>query len=286
MFGSLVLVFPTPHEGGALLVRHHGQEWSFDSAAELSTAPPSSIGYAAFFSDVEHEVAPVVSGHRITLTYNLHFDDGRPPTTVPVPAPTPLLQAANDRTIRAAFEALLENPEFLPDGGVVGFGLQHAYQIKGEGGSSLSHVYGLLKGRDASLYRAVHSLGFEPVLHLYYEEDRDAGLIDSVLDFQSCQLWNPIRWLYHNGGIVVQLDDDVTPMNWVTPVTRLNRLSSAFLYFDGHQGSLGKVDGDLCLTVHIGKTGERMLYPTVAQLKKECRDARERSPDRFVYSQN
>ncbi|KAI0294544.1 hypothetical protein BC826DRAFT_1137333 [Russula brevipes] len=73
MFGSLVLVFPTPHEGGALLARHRGTEWTFDSAAELSAAPPSSIGYAAFLSDVEHEVAPVLSGHRITLTYNLYY---------------------------------------------------------------------------------------------------------------------------------------------------------------------------------------------------------------------
>ncbi|KAI0299609.1 hypothetical protein BC826DRAFT_864330, partial [Russula brevipes] len=169
MFGSLVLVFPTPHEGGALLIRHRGQEWSFDSAAELSTAPPSSIGYVAFFSDVEHEVAPVVSGHRITLTYNLHFDDGPAPMTAPEPAP--LLQSANERKIRAAFEALLENPEFLPDAGVLGFGLRHVYQIKGQDSPSLRHVYGLLKGSDAALYRAVHSLGFEPVLYLYYEED-------------------------------------------------------------------------------------------------------------------
>ena len=26
MFGSLVVVFPTPHEGGALFLRHHGHE--------------------------------------------------------------------------------------------------------------------------------------------------------------------------------------------------------------------------------------------------------------------
>jgi hypothetical protein len=27
MFGSLVVVFPTPHEGGALSLRHRGHEW-------------------------------------------------------------------------------------------------------------------------------------------------------------------------------------------------------------------------------------------------------------------
>jgi hypothetical protein len=70
MFGSLIVVFPTPHEAGALIIRHRGQEWAFDSAAALSTMPPSSIGCAAFFSDVKHEVTPVVSGHRVILTYN------------------------------------------------------------------------------------------------------------------------------------------------------------------------------------------------------------------------
>jgi hypothetical protein len=32
----------------------------------------------AFFGDIEHEIAPVTSGHRITLTYNLYFDHGGP----------------------------------------------------------------------------------------------------------------------------------------------------------------------------------------------------------------
>jgi hypothetical protein len=69
MFGSLVIVFPTPHEGGALHLRHRGNEWIFDSGQALadSTSQPS-IGYVAFFSDIEHEIAPVTSGHRVTLT--------------------------------------------------------------------------------------------------------------------------------------------------------------------------------------------------------------------------
>ena len=80
MFGSLVVVFPTFHEGGALLLRHHGHEWIFDSGQVLAGAANDqpSISYVAFFSDIEREVAPVTSGHRVTLTYNLYFDDGGP----------------------------------------------------------------------------------------------------------------------------------------------------------------------------------------------------------------
>src|SRR5712692_10045677 len=81
MFGSLVVVFPTPHEGGALFLRHLGHEWYFDSAQALAAADQPTIGYVAFFSDVEHEVAHVTSGNRITLTYNLYFDDPRGPVS-------------------------------------------------------------------------------------------------------------------------------------------------------------------------------------------------------------
>ena len=78
MFGSLVVVFPTAHSGGALVLRHHGKEWTFDSAKLLhhDSDPDNRLAYVAFFSDVAHEVLPVLSGRRITVTYNLYW--GRP----------------------------------------------------------------------------------------------------------------------------------------------------------------------------------------------------------------
>ncbi|KAI0284726.1 hypothetical protein BC826DRAFT_1179272 [Russula brevipes] len=266
MFGSLVLVFPTPHEGGTLLIRHGGKEWTIDSAAELSTAPPSSIGYAAFTNDVEYEVAPVVSGHRITLTYNLHFDDdGRAPVMTSVSEPAPPLPPAMERSICAAFEALLENPEFLPEGGVLGFGLQHVYQFK----DHLKHVY--------ALYRAVRSLGFEPALYLYYEYDDDAALIDHVPDFEGCEdVWDMVNSVRRQGAITVLHEgDDVTPVDWVTPVTTFNCLSSTYLAY-GNQATLELAYGNLCLIVQIGEAGGRTQYTT---LEKEWEDEGERWPD-------
>jgi predicted 2-oxoglutarate/Fe(II)-dependent dioxygenase YbiX len=83
MFGSLVIVFPTKHEGGALMLRHGGSEWTFDSATMVRTQVDPSIAYIAFYSDVEHEVTPVTSGYRVTLTYNLYFSTE--PTITPHP---------------------------------------------------------------------------------------------------------------------------------------------------------------------------------------------------------
>lgn len=78
MFASLVVVLPTPHEGGALALRHHGHEFMFNSADMLSKATTPSIAFAAFYSDIEHEVLPVTSGYRVTLTYNLFFKRDHP----------------------------------------------------------------------------------------------------------------------------------------------------------------------------------------------------------------
>ena len=36
MFGSLVVVLPTKHEGGSFSLRHHGREWIFNSADIVS----------------------------------------------------------------------------------------------------------------------------------------------------------------------------------------------------------------------------------------------------------
>ena len=54
-------------------MRHAGKEVVFDwatSAAERKVQ--STVDWAAFYSDCEHEVLEVSKGHRVTLTYNLY----------------------------------------------------------------------------------------------------------------------------------------------------------------------------------------------------------------------
>ena len=70
---------------------------------------------------------------------------------------------------RSAFEALLKNPESLPEGGTLGFGLRHVYQVE----ESLNRVYNLLKGSDASVYQNVRAFGFDPLLFLHYEQGEE-----------------------------------------------------------------------------------------------------------------
>jgi hypothetical protein len=297
MFGSLVIVFPSPHQGGALLLRHRGQEWTFDAGKALAAAKyQPSIGYVAFFSDIEHEVTPVTSGHRITLTYNLYFDDGGPVSpndAVSVRLIPPRLP--NQVHFRDAFAALLENPEFLADGGTLALGLRHVYPIKND----LNHVYKILKGSDAMVYQSVVALGYEPVLYVYYDEK--GAMIDKVVDFSrwidsfcSRQGTNIEEVLYMEGGVLAhpegRIENHYFPVDfqegieWVTPVTEFNRQTDPVVMgYAGNKPAMDWAYGDVCLVVRIGKAGERLTYPTVAQLERIIRKSHKRAERRSIY---
>jgi len=68
MFATLIIVLPSKHEGGELIIRHDGEEKCFAFGGEESN---HKIRYAAFYADCEHEVKPVTSGYRCCLVYNL-----------------------------------------------------------------------------------------------------------------------------------------------------------------------------------------------------------------------
>jgi hypothetical protein len=75
MFGTLVLVLPSVHVGGELIVRHGTR----DVSVNLSGAEVSELTFAVFYADCEHEVRPITHGGRVCLTYNLSLaDKGKP----------------------------------------------------------------------------------------------------------------------------------------------------------------------------------------------------------------
>jgi hypothetical protein len=67
MVASLVVVLPSEHTGGELIIEHNGKKETFKSK---QTKIPK-ISFIGFYADCPHEVKEVKSGHRITLTYNL-----------------------------------------------------------------------------------------------------------------------------------------------------------------------------------------------------------------------
>ncbi|KAL6300726.1 hypothetical protein BKA93DRAFT_800922 [Sparassis latifolia] len=240
MFGSLVIVLPTPHKGGALALRHGGKEWTFNSSELLSGQAEPSIAYVAFYSDVEHEVLKVESGYRITITYNLYFVDK--PAHVPDPS-TIRPFVTNEAIFKAQFKALLDDPTFLPKGGYLGFGLRHQYPLDGKapGRDSRSRKLALyavrqyLKGSDALLARVCGELSLKTSFRMVYRDVGDSYIADvmtnQVLNFQGAhldtELWSYIREHY-NGELLmkrskffrerVETDVDV---HWVTKTPQL-----------------------------------------------------------------
>lgn len=67
MVGTLVVTLPSRYEGGAIVVEHNGEEQTFRGAGQ----GPTDVSLLAFYADCRHEVKPVRSGHRISLTYHL-----------------------------------------------------------------------------------------------------------------------------------------------------------------------------------------------------------------------
>ncbi|KAN0105590.1 hypothetical protein V8E52_010884 [Russula decolorans] len=282
MFGSLMIIFPTPHEGGALTLRSRtGHEWSCDPSPETSdiTHKPS-IGYVVLLKleDVEHEVAPVTSGHRVKLTYDLYAENDDQQASESIP---PL---ANERAFHDAFAALLDSREFLAEGVTLAFGLANAYSIR----KDLTHVYGALKGSDTVVYRTLRVLGFEPVLRMYYHEwepnwvgeslDGHAAVFDKIVDFSDWRWEEDVfipDFVHSRDGQIVrpeelQKDEDFRYLEgevvvWATPVTTFNRKESAFGSPNVTITETNVAYGDLCLFVRIGKAGERLSYRWVAR---------------------
>lgn len=67
MFGTLVIVLPSAFSGGELIAQHQHDVKTYDQARGAAY----STQYAAFYADCQHELRPVMSGHRLCLVYNL-----------------------------------------------------------------------------------------------------------------------------------------------------------------------------------------------------------------------
>lgn len=67
MFGTLVVCLPSKHEGGEVVLSHAGE------LVKVETAPSSDFDLSAltWYSDVKYEIKPIVSGHRLVITFNL-----------------------------------------------------------------------------------------------------------------------------------------------------------------------------------------------------------------------
>ncbi|EMD36611.1 hypothetical protein CERSUDRAFT_156346 [Gelatoporia subvermispora B] len=274
MFGSLVLIFPTMHDGGLFQLRHEGEEWCFDSGKVLAASDTPSIGYAAFFSDVEHEITPVVSGYRITVTYNLFYSDPEVAPASGSPASTHRL--ANEASFRSAMVAALNDQSWVPSGTLVGFGLRHQYPIDKNHPqkTELGQLEGRLKGGDRMVVRVLKELGLNCSIKALYEFGRDLVMVDRVVELER-ELWpgcDPVSELQDaptlNAKVLLRDDswDDenevgsITHATWATPYTSNNRFAMPFATY-GNEASLDWGYVDLCLIAEVSIPSHKVPNP-------------------------
>jgi hypothetical protein len=67
MIASLVIVLPSAHIGGSLVINHNDKIYRFTT----ENLDSQKIQCLAFYSDCHHEVEEVRQGYRVALTYNL-----------------------------------------------------------------------------------------------------------------------------------------------------------------------------------------------------------------------
>ncbi|KAI0747530.1 hypothetical protein C8Q74DRAFT_1222904 [Fomes fomentarius] len=292
-FGSLVIVFPTAHEGGALKIRYANDtqreaeepdaqrpEWTFDSGSLLAACTQPSIAYVAFFSDVEHEVLPVLSGHRITITYNLYWTtssetSANPPTFIPRPIST-----AEDG-LRETTRKLLNDPTFLPDGGHLMFGLSHQYPMApatedDAARKALNDVSLRLKANDAVIYKVMQELSLHASLKILYlsKEKYHPGYVyvacDRVIPFDCMgqvegDVWKSVCL---EGGMLLSrppyyeesYDPPIIPVQWVTKAPQFTHAETKFVAY-GNEALIDVVYWSVYLLVRVGPAGDRSGQP-------------------------
>ena len=177
MLGSLMVMYPTVHQGREFVLCHKEHEWTFDAKVLTSLLSSPSLTYVTFYSDVEHEVLQITSGSRVTLTHNLYLVPHNPiprdlaPSNPPAILVKPSLK--NTMNFQATLDLLLKSPEFMTEGGTLAFGLAHLYPITPDlEEMELQEIIAYLKGEDAEVYQSCLELGLKPVLQMVYNEDR------------------------------------------------------------------------------------------------------------------
>ncbi|KAK5171276.1 uncharacterized protein LTR77_004420 [Saxophila tyrrhenica] len=168
--GSLVVCLPVPFEGGALAVRHSGREvvykWGIDKPA---------IRWAAFYSDCQHEVLEVTSGHRVTLTYNLFLAPGTGLLTGAMKCLDP-----PSLPLYGHLRKALTTKQFFPKGGYLGFHLAHSYPHTHE--RLHQFVASMLNGSDMALYEVAMAMGLVVALEATSKANLPSEAITGLLN--------------------------------------------------------------------------------------------------------
>ncbi|PBK71888.1 hypothetical protein ARMSODRAFT_994674 [Armillaria solidipes] len=269
MMGSLVIILPTAHKGGSL---------TFGAEKILADSTPEApvISYVAFYSDTEHEVLPITSGVR---------------------KPTVPAESSSDLTpinvLKPTLQTLLTDKNFLPEGGLLGFGLRHQYpfavfkycsgtssfktdgnpnddfndyirsgEFIAQGRKKLSQLADSLKGSDASMLRTCRELGLDANIRILY---RPRGweviyMTDHIIPEQDSGYYEDeeLEELLLKGSRTLVSTSDEYVKDQLQDSGKAVKLTESSYMAYGNEPSVGYLYGDVCLVVKVGQPGSQM----------------------------
>lgn len=139
--GTLIFGIPTPFKGGKLILTHGSVseadgslrgpqevkiDWSELGKSKSSSGPSIILPWVFFYSDVEHEIRRVKSGHRLTLSYDIFATET---VRYRVPYDPNKVKPRTD-LLFTEFQEALQDGEFLNKGGKLAFALSYQYPAK------------------------------------------------------------------------------------------------------------------------------------------------------------
>jgi 2OG-Fe(II) oxygenase superfamily len=302
MIATLVVVLPTEHKGGDLLLMN--KNWTFDSANLVSkeAAKEPRLAFVAFYSDIDHEVTPVESGYRVTVTYNLYCSKPLSPA-----APKVSLRVSPEEVrVREAIRWILEKEDALPKGGVIAFGLTYKYPIDPRDIGSLNKTFrGILKGGDALIERACQSLNLDLRVQALYTKDgvdpvRGSGGLTYLTrttsvetpDYASEDAEYHLKEALDDVGYSAKPYDyshkksNKRPVLWLTTPGTLLETSAPWIAY-GNEASISFIYGTLVLTADVPPYDQRkaVFDGTLSMLDVDSGEssASSDSDDRYDY---
>lgn len=232
-----------------------------------------TVFWAAFFSDTEHEVEKVTSGHRITLTYNLYVEEEDPSRLSDKEISQNMIQ---QNGFYKLLSQQLRRKEFYPDGGILGFGLKHQYPFPtpalnryGQDTATVDSMVHYLKSTDRLLHTIGVALGLKTELKVTCHTDRFGLTImtSKLCDFPESTYEDPVGAMTEEFGSEVikstrgAYDEaiykgEVKKVDWVTPMSSKNVKKYDWIAY-GNEVVLRHSYGYCCLIMRIPKWPRR-----------------------------
>jgi predicted 2-oxoglutarate/Fe(II)-dependent dioxygenase YbiX/8-oxo-dGTP pyrophosphatase MutT (NUDIX family) len=221
MVATLVVTLPSKHTGGELVVHHLGELTTYRGFADR-------VAMVAFYSDCKHEVLPVRSGRRVTLTYNLILEGSRAEAGPGRADLADLIGALRDHFTLPSQRRYSYRPEKPPRRLVLM--LRHEYSQRG---LSWDHLKGADANEAAALREAAIAAGYDVALAL-------TGIKETWDAFDVDDRWGPGS---RGGDTVVDHDGD----DYVLNDLLVSEIELTWL--DGEVVSLPVDEAEVCAVV-------------------------------------